>query len=227
MPSPGCRTSRLSVFNPFALGRSSTAARLVQSLHELGRVNHRMHNKLFVADDGFAIVGGRNTADEYFMRSGHVNFIDFEVFAGGRVVEELSGTFDEYWNSPHAYPIRALGSGPDNSDTAFAEMVRDAAAPPPDTSVPERLQRYTVAAAGLYRGHVPLVGAHARVLADPVDKVTGNRLVDRAGTVREFVSNAIRSATTEALIISPYVVPGPLGMEAMRRLEAEVWASRS
>jgi len=38
------------------------------SLGEFGRVNHRMHNKLFVMDSAVGIVGGRNIADPLFRR---------------------------------------------------------------------------------------------------------------------------------------------------------------
>ena len=33
------------------------------------RVNHRMHNKLFIADGAMAVIGGRNVANEYFLRA--------------------------------------------------------------------------------------------------------------------------------------------------------------
>ena len=40
--------------------------RFMSFLAEFGRVNHRMHNKLFVMDNAVGIVGGRNIADVYF-----------------------------------------------------------------------------------------------------------------------------------------------------------------
>jgi putative cardiolipin synthase len=39
--------------------------RMMSLLAEFGRVNHRMHNKLFVMDNAVGIVGGRNIADVY------------------------------------------------------------------------------------------------------------------------------------------------------------------
>ena len=54
------------LFNPFPVGRGSLGARLTASLFDLGRVNHRMHNKLFIADGVMAVAGGRNIANEYF-----------------------------------------------------------------------------------------------------------------------------------------------------------------
>src|SRR5271170_6866885 len=48
------------VFNPFPGGRFATWTRFVASASDIRRINHRMHNKLFVADNALAITGGRN-----------------------------------------------------------------------------------------------------------------------------------------------------------------------
>ena len=58
-----------------------------------------MHNKLFIADGAIAVVGGRNIADEYFMRSMTDNFVDMDAFIVGAVVPQLVDIFDRYWNS--------------------------------------------------------------------------------------------------------------------------------
>src|SRR5215216_190257 len=57
------------LYNPFCCGRDGFLSRFVASPHEINRLNHRMHNKLFVADGVMAVVGGRNIADEYFVLS--------------------------------------------------------------------------------------------------------------------------------------------------------------
>src|ERR1700693_5391463 len=71
------------VFNPFPGGRSATWTRLLASVNDIRRINHRMHNKLFVADNALAITGGRNIGDEYFTRDPKYNFIDLDVVAAG------------------------------------------------------------------------------------------------------------------------------------------------
>src|ERR1035438_9596618 len=96
------------VFNPFPGGRSALWTRLLASFSELPRINHRMHNKLFVADNALAITGGRNIGDQYFVRDDQSNFIDLDVIAAGSVVPQLSDSFDAFWNSRYAYPIASL-----------------------------------------------------------------------------------------------------------------------
>ena len=97
--------AEVRLFNPFVRRRGSQLWKLISSLDELSRVNHRMHNKMFVADNAFAVFGGRNIGDEYFMRSPERNFVDLDILAAGPVVQALSASFDAYWNSDYAYPI--------------------------------------------------------------------------------------------------------------------------
>ena len=96
------------LFNPFCCGRQSLTSKYVASLGDFGRLNHRMHNKLFIADGAMVVAGGRNIADEYFMRSATDNFVDMDVLAVGDVVPRLQGIFDTYWNSPHVYPVQTI-----------------------------------------------------------------------------------------------------------------------
>jgi len=96
------------LFNPFCCGRESLLAKYTASFADFGRLNHRMHNKLFIADGAIAIAGGRNIADEYFMRSASDNFVDMDAIVVGAVVPQLSSIFDTYWNSPQVYPVEAI-----------------------------------------------------------------------------------------------------------------------
>src|SRR5450631_3186945 len=98
------------VFNPFPGGRFAMWTRFVASASDIPRINHRMHNKLFVADNALAITGGRNIGDQYFTRDQRSNFIDLDVVAAGAIVPQLSESFDAFWNSKYAYPIAAVAS---------------------------------------------------------------------------------------------------------------------
>jgi putative cardiolipin synthase len=98
----------MRIFNPMT-GRSTSA--LLFALEYLGNIeqlNHRMHNKLIVADNRFAIVGGRNIGKEYFGLNPKHNFTDFDVVAFGPVANKVSYSFDIYWNNQWAYPGEAL-----------------------------------------------------------------------------------------------------------------------
>ena len=72
---------------------------------DLRVLNRRMHNKLFVVDGSFAIVGGRNIGNEYFEYPGPYVFRSRDLLALGPVVETGGQAFDLYWNSDWVVPI--------------------------------------------------------------------------------------------------------------------------
>ena len=122
------------VFNPFPGGRSATWSRILTSISDIPRINHRMHNKLFVADNALAITGGRNIGDEYFTRDKRSNFIDLDVVAAGPIVPQLSASFDAFWNSKYAYPIASLAApAPAESPPPPAARARASAPTRPPT----------------------------------------------------------------------------------------------
>jgi putative cardiolipin synthase len=55
----------IRVFNPWEK-RGGYLGGGFEFLGRMKHLNHRMHNKLFVVDNHFAIVGGRNIGNEYF-----------------------------------------------------------------------------------------------------------------------------------------------------------------
>src|SRR4029079_14474396 len=91
----------IRIFNPWRW-RNNPVALGLESLFDVGRINHRMHNKLFVADNAAMIMGGRNIGDEYYRLDSNLDFRDLDVFAVGPVVHEASRMFDEFWNSKWA-----------------------------------------------------------------------------------------------------------------------------
>ncbi|CAI8777217.1 cardiolipin synthase C [Pseudomonas serbica] len=87
------------VFNPLHLGRSTLVTRTMGRLLNLSQQHRRMHNKLWLADNSAAIVGGRNLGDEYFDAKPDLNFTDMDLLCLGPVAEQLGHSFDQYWNS--------------------------------------------------------------------------------------------------------------------------------
>ena len=84
------------LFNPILYGRTYALFRLTSFVTDFRRLNHRMHNKLFLADGSVAVVGGRNIANEYFLRNPGENYVDFDALAIGPVVAQLARSFDTY-----------------------------------------------------------------------------------------------------------------------------------
>jgi putative cardiolipin synthase len=205
------------LFNPFASWRGSRLTRDLGALPEIGRLNHRMHNKLFVADNAAAIVGGRNVADEYFMRSDESNFVDLDMFVAGPAVRDLSKAFDTFWNSPIVFPLGQIVSSPlpaDRAQADFEKATRDIPAQALET-LSDAFMRFGTLPGEIAAGHVTgFAPAQCSVVADVPTKF---EKVDDPGfpTVTRAVINMLAGAQQEAVIVSPYFVPGELGMRMM------------
>jgi putative cardiolipin synthase len=194
------------VFNPFPGGRSATWTRLLASVNDIRRINHRMHNKLFVADNALAITGGRNIGDEYFTRDPHSNFIDLDVIAAGTIVRELSASFDAFWNSKYAYPIASVAS-PVSAETASPQVLESAAA-----------LGSNWLGAELDSGHLRLTWVPATVLADRPAKIASEISPDVEVTIANNLVALMRAAKQELIVISPYFVPGKDGVALFAKL---------
>jgi cardiolipin synthase C len=197
------------VFNPFPGGRHNTWTRVLASANDFGRINHRMHNKLFVADNALAITGGRNIGDQYFTRDQHNNFIDLDVVAAGAIVPELSASFDAFWNSKFAYPIASVAE-PVNAEPA---------SPPPSDG--DEAGSANWLEGELQSGKVQLTWVPATVLADRPAKIASETSPDEEETIANNIGALMRSAKQELIVISPYFVPGQDGVALFAKLVGE------
>ncbi len=206
------------MFNPLPVRNGGLGSRVVFSMHQFSRINGRMHNKLFIADNVFSVTGGRNVADEYFGRSEPANFIDMDILSSGPVVRELSNVFDTYWNSEHTYPVQSLAA------TSFADAA--AARRHFDERAQALVKSHAVAArdplgrssveAQLASGRLEQHFASAKVHADAPAKIDGVNATQLDGTVMSGKLDLVRAAKSDVLVASPYFIPGSTGLAAMQ-----------
>ncbi len=215
------------LFNPFCCLRGQgQAARFLASVGDWKRVNHRMHNKLFVADGAMAVIGGRNVANEYFRRATESsNFIDLDAFAVGFVVAPLQSLFDRYWNADAVHPIQDVVRGDVDAEALrrwFDDRTGPAQTPPPGPLPPTDMLGYGPLADDLDDGRLGLALADAYVFADhpdkPFDGEAGGELQETSVTYNVF--EALRMARQEVQISSPYLVPGVSGMALFAELRS-------
>jgi putative cardiolipin synthase len=204
------------LFNPFAT-RSGGLRLAGEGLRDFGRVNRRMHNKSWIADNRIALVGGRNLGDEYFTASDVVNFVDLDFAMVGPVVRDVSASFDRFWNSASAWPMELLD----------ASVVNDAAL----KSLRARLDEYTAGARqGEYAralrendGIRRLVAgdwalrwsSKYRFVSDDPAKVTMQKKDASRAAVAAAVVEELRKTRSSTEIISPYFVPGDAGSDLL------------
>ncbi len=206
---------QVRLFNPFRTRSTNLLVKAWQALRDHVRLNRRMHNKVFIADNQAAITGGRNIGDEYFEARDDLDFIDLDVLAAGAIVDDLSRSFDAYWRDEAAVPASALPIAPDDA----------------------HLQRAMRRLSRLQDEHAASRAGRALAAADPLRSLLGGRaawhiapadlIVDPPAKAREPDKPTARlligqlaglwiDPTRRALIVSPYFVPGPLGMAYFR-----------
>jgi putative cardiolipin synthase len=213
--------AQVRLFNPLTARLGSPLLRMLQSWNEFDRVNHRMHNKLMVADNALAIYGGRNIADEYFRRNRDANFIDIDVLSAGPVVRDLSTVFDMYWNSEQAYPVyQVVPVTPDpvvlqarfdsRVAAAAAEFTLDLLVTDPLGVPPVGVQ--------LLQGRLALTPGTAKVFADPPNKVTEPVRFTQASVALRGQLDMIALALEEVVMVSPYLIPNKNALDLMHGL---------
>lgn len=211
--------AQVRIFNPFLSRYPLSLVRVLEFLSDWRRLNRRMHNKLYVADNVAALVGGRNLGDEYFQAHGTLDLHDLDLLAGGPVVRNLSASFDEFWNNHWAVPISALRAH-DCPEQELAEL----RALLQRHGQKDHVRRYrqglaaSVPAARIARRErLAMVAGPAWVLADrPCKLIPGQSdcLLPQPGRIERL----LREADGELLVISPYFIPGKQGLALFRQL---------
>jgi putative cardiolipin synthase len=197
------------MFNPWVT-RSGGLRKAGEGAMNFKRINRRMHNKSWIADNRIAIVGGRNVGDEYFGADEEMNFIDLDFAMLGPIVRDASASFDKYWNSASAYPIESLD--PDNvSEEALAKLRTRLASHLKDAES----GRYANALRGddvvrkMMASAWPMHWtANYRFISDDPAKVTMKKRDAKRAHVGSALMPMIESAESSINIVSPYFVPG-------------------
>jgi putative cardiolipin synthase len=201
----------IRIFNPFANRRNS----MFDFMTDFGRVNHRMHNKIIVMDNSFAIVGGRNIGDHYFAVNPETNFRDLDIGAAGPIVREISNVFDRFWNGNWAVPIDALVDRPYTDEdlqrtvTNLRNMIAEGDYP---YSVDDDV---AVFVDNLKTIRENLIWAPGRIVWDDPSSI---EVEGEASVMVEALFNKLQSLQQELTIESAYFVVGDRGVEAVKQL---------
>lgn len=207
---------QIRLFNPTHLGRSTGATRAVGRLLQLSRQHRRMHNKLWLADNSVAIVGGRNLGDEYFDAEPDMNFTDIDLLGFGPVAQQLGYSFDQYWNSALSQPIanflftvptaRHLASTRVRLEQSLLESRRQ------HHVLYERLMTYQSAPQmDIWRQQ--LIWAWGQALWDAPIKVLARGEPDPHLLLTTQLAPELTRVKHELMLISAYFVPGEAGRD--------------
>lgn len=203
------------IFNPF----SRNVGRVSQFLTRFGSVTRRMHNKSFTVDNQVAILGGRNIGNEYFEADPDIAFADLDVLLTGPVVEDISASFDAYWNSELVYPINILVKKTPTPEEVegktkeFKEFIKEQE----DSPYLKALINSSLINS-IRQQRIEFHWGEAEVLFDQPEKIMDNREMSDFHLYRQLTPYK-EKIEKEVIIISPYFVPGKSGVESLIKLK--------
>ncbi|MGY4491712.1 putative cardiolipin synthase [Pseudomonas sp. TE3610] len=206
---------QIRLFNPLHLGRETGVTRAMGRLFNLSRQHRRMHNKLWIADNSMAIVGGRNLGDEYFDAEPNLNFTDIDLLSVGPAAVNLGHSFDQYWNSALSRPIgEFLYFQPSAKDLVktrarLEDWLADAREHRP--ALYQRLMSYRLAPQmATWRNE--LIWADSQVLWDAPSKVLARDEPDPHLLLTTQLAPQLADVHQELMLISAYFVPREPGL---------------
>ncbi|MCW2271571.1 putative cardiolipin synthase [Pseudomonas sp. JUb96] len=205
----------IRVFNPLHLGRSTMVTRTMGRLFNLSQQHRRMHNKLWLADNSAAIVGGRNLGDEYFDAKPDLNFTDMDLLCIGPVAEQLGHSFDQYWNSALSQPISDfLLNKPTAEDLQKSRQRLEQSLQSTrieNKALYDHLMTYR-SQPQLENWRQELIWAHSKAMWDAPSKVLADDEPARALLMSTQLRPELDHVNKELILISAYFVPQQPGM---------------
>lgn len=200
------------LFNPFRIRFPKAIGYLI----DFHRLNRRMHNKSFTADDAVSIIGGRNIGDEYFGAGDGALFADLDILAIGPGVDEVVEDFERYWCSPSAYPaaqiLPKVGRRQLDRLRSRSSVVES---DPSARRYVDRLHSLPLIRQVL-DGTLPMEWAPVRLLSDDPAKVLGG--VADGDLLAPRLEQALGTVQRELGVIAGYFVPGAEGAAQLAAL---------
>lgn len=203
----------IRIFNPFTRGM----IRSIQLITRFGSVTRRMHNKSFTADNSATVVGGRNIGNEYFNADPKLAFGDLDVLAIGPVVEQVSASFDTFWNSKLSYPISTLkGMTPDIILEEQRPIWNALIKQEKESDYVQALKTSDFALRA-QDGTISYQWGDAVVLADKPEKIS-SEVQEEEFYLAPQLKAYLDKTEKELIILSAYFVPGKAGVRFLKSL---------
>ncbi|MBO9667075.1 MAG: phospholipase D family protein, partial [Bdellovibrio sp.] len=136
----------------------------------------------------------------------------------GPVVRDLSIEFDTYWNSETSYPIASVTQGLKVTQEDLYELrakLRLENLKAID-SVYVKTLKDTQLVRRFSQGELPLYWCPSKVYSDPPEKLM-HKIHDESQNLNFQLRPYVESAKKEILMVTPYFVPGPNGVEYFRQ----------
>lgn len=206
----------MRLFNPFMARGPFGLSRFFELLGNAVRLNRRMHNKLFIADNTAVVVGGRNLGNEYFNAESDTLFVDLDVLGVGPIAEQTTRSFEDFWRSEFAVPLTSLHKQASSEAElrrraiGYRKLLRDFRGSGYFQDV-----RDTQFVRELAHQSVALIPGRAYAVWDTPEKAIGKRKLIAGEHKGPRIIELLKQARESITLISPYFIPGALGVERL------------
>ncbi|WP_416224674.1 phospholipase D-like domain-containing protein [Acinetobacter towneri] len=200
----------IKIFNPYKFRN----IRVLDYLFRFKQINHRMHNKLIIADGAIAVTGGRNISREYFDASENFQFTDMDILFYGSAVPQANAVFLDFWNDELSYSVhQLLGAGSAvqlrelrnlyEQNAKYKDKIRERVASAQE-EVSIKLEQH------------PVQWVNAHFVADSPNKIRGNAETEQL--IYQQMLNIMGKPKQHLELVSAYFVPTEKGMHALTNL---------
>ena len=200
----------IKLFNPYKFRK----LRIIDYAFRLKHINHRMHNKLIIADGAIAVTGGRNISREYFDASDNFQFTDMDILFYGTAVQHANDVFHEFWNDNLSYSVpQLLGNGNQEQLSKLRQYYELTALQK------DQLKKRIELAEKQINKHLkdrPINWAKAHFIADSPNKIRGEATHDQL--IYSQMLNIMGEPKQHLELVSAYFVPTRKGTDYLVNL---------
>ena len=200
----------IKLFNPYKFRK----LRVIDYAFRLKHINHRMHNKLIIADGAIAVTGGRNISREYFDASDNFQFTDMDILFYGTAVQHANEVFHEFWNDNLSYSVpQLLGNGNQEQLSKLRQYYELTALQK------DQLKKRIELAEKQINKHLkdrPINWAKAHFIADSPNKIRGEATNDQL--IYSQMLNIMGEPKQHLELVSAYFVPTRKGTDYLVNL---------
>lgn len=200
----------IKLFNPYKF----RTFRVMDYLFRFSKINHRMHNKLIIADGAIAVTGGRNISREYFDASDNFQFTDMDILFYGTAVEHANIVFHDFWNDDLSYSsTQLLGNGNQAQFNKLQQYYKLTALQK------DQLKKRLELAEKQVNDHLkarPVHWAKAHFVADSPAKIRGNAVNQQL--IYHQMLNIMGEPQQQLELVSAYFVPTQKGTDYLTQL---------
>lgn len=193
----------VKVFNPPESRETNLVKKHFSLLGDISRLNHRMHNKLFLVDNTIAILGSRNIGNEYFAMGYPFDYRDFELAIKGPLIDELRESFALFWNSPWTYSLENETSISNNPKLSHIKIELIQETNSTEEKIKKSINEFPDWHIELTHSKLKFINGNARAVYDCPPDTRSTIPVESLYTIHALLERA----QSEILIVSPYVIP--------------------